>query len=121
TSPSTPPPLAPPTPAKPPADKDAGQAPGAPSAILEPPARVKPDAAPAPALNKIADGDATEPGGFPKAPTAPRVEIPYGPAHPAIPPPPPFAPAAPPAEPPPAAPPPPADHAVRDGPPPRTA
>ena len=126
TTPSTPAPMAPPTPIskpQPPAEKT----PAAPSAALDPPTRIKPDGAfdpgagpPPPALNKIADETGSEPGGFQKIPTAPRVDIPFAPVNPVIPPPPPFTPSGPPAAPvPPAAPA--AEQAAREGPPPRTA
>jgi thiol-disulfide isomerase/thioredoxin len=115
TSPSTPAPLTPPgSPGRASADRDA--APGAPSAVLEPPSKAPPDA-PQPPLNRIADSD---PGGFPKIPLAPRVEIPNGSPNPILPPPPALRRDAPP--PPPSADgAPPLDQASHDGPPPRTA
>jgi thiol-disulfide isomerase/thioredoxin len=86
TSPSTPAPLSQPTPP--------GNAQGSPSAALEAP-KVRQDGGDGgvPPLNKTKiaiENGVTEPGGFERAPTAPRVEIPGPPARPAIPPPPPI-------------------------------
>jgi thiol-disulfide isomerase/thioredoxin len=94
TSPSTPAPLGPPTPP--------GKAQASPSAALEAPSKVRQDGndSGVPPLNKTKiaiENGATESGGFERAPTPPRVEIP-GPPPPVIPPPPPVMPSSPPEE-----------------------
>lgn len=116
-TPSTPAPLAAPTP--PAADKGA-----APSAILSPPktnpAPTNPGFSGDPPLNRIADGPQPETGGFSKAPLPPTATIPNGTGNPILPPPPSFSgqpqptPSAPTSAPP-------ADQTRRDAPPPRTA